>query len=68
VKSRTDDGQLADYIQRLDELGPYDRMFYVYHSGKAATDDDRVTMIGPEKLAALVIDAGLVNWLIQKVS
>jgi hypothetical protein len=68
VKSRTDDTQLADYIQRLDELGPYDRMFYVYHSGKAQTDDDRVTVIGPEKLAALVVDAGLVNWLIRKVS
>lgn len=68
VKSTTDDDQLADYIQRLDELGPYDRMFYVYHSGNAETDDDRVTVIGPEKLAALVVDAGLVNWLIRKVS
>jgi hypothetical protein len=68
VKSKTDDAQLVDYIQRLDELGPYDRMFYVYHSGKTETDDDRVTVIGPEKLAALVVEAGLVNWLIQKVS
>jgi hypothetical protein len=28
----------------------------------------RVTTIGPEKLAELVLDAGLVNWLIRKVS
>jgi hypothetical protein len=68
VKSKTDDIELADYIRRLDELGPYDRMFYVFHSGKAETDDDRVTVIGPEKLAALVVDAGLANWLIRKVS
>ena len=30
--------------------------------------DARVTIIGPEKLAELVLDAGLVNWLIRKVS
>jgi hypothetical protein len=68
VKSKTDDIELADYIRRLDELGPYDRMFYVFHSGKAETEDDRVTVIGPEKLAALVVDAGLANWRIRKVS
>jgi hypothetical protein len=43
-------------------------MFYVFHSGEAQTDDERVTVIGPEKLAELVVDAGLMNWLIRKVS
>jgi hypothetical protein len=42
-------------------------MFYVFHSGVAATDDERVTIIGPEKLAETVVEAGLVNWLIRKV-
>ena len=43
-------------------------MFYVYHSGTAVTSDPRVTVIGPEQLADLVMEAGLVSWLIQKVS
>lgn len=43
-------------------------MFYVYHSGEADTDDERVTVIGPHKLAEMVVDAGLINWLIRKVS
>jgi Type I restriction enzyme HindI endonuclease subunit-like, C-terminal len=43
-------------------------MFFVFHSGKAKTDDKRVTLIGPEHLAELVMDAGLVGWLIRKVS
>jgi hypothetical protein len=43
-------------------------MFYVFHSGEAQTDDERVTVIGPKKLAELIVDAGLVNWLIRKVS
>jgi hypothetical protein len=68
VKSKTTSAELADYVRRLDDLGPYDRMFYVFHSGKATTDDERVTVVGPEKLAELVLDAGLVNWLIRKVS
>jgi hypothetical protein len=43
-------------------------MFFVFHSGNADTDDRRVTVIGPSQLAELVVDAGLVSWLIRKVS
>jgi hypothetical protein len=68
IKSKTDSAELADYVARLDDLGPYDRMFFVYHSGEAATDDERVKVIGPEKLAEMVVDAGLATWLIHKVS
>ncbi|TSC58400.1 MAG: hypothetical protein Greene041619_624 [Candidatus Peregrinibacteria bacterium Greene0416_19] len=68
VKSKTDQAVLDEYIGKLNELGPYDRMFFVYHSGKAETDDGRVIVIGPEKIAEMAIDAGLVTWLIRKVS
>ena len=67
VKSKTTTRELAEYVAKIEE-GPYDRMFYVFHSGKANTDDPRVTVIGPEQLAELVMDAGLVSWLIRKVS
>lgn len=68
VKSKTTSAELAEYVGKLDELGPYDRMFYVYHSGTANTDDERVIVVGPERLAELVLDAGLANWIIRKVS
>ncbi len=68
VKSKTTSAELATYVGRLEDEGPYDRMFYVYHSGDASTADERVTVIGPEKLAELVVNAGLTNWLIGKVS
>jgi len=68
VKSRTTSAELAEYVGKLDQLGPYDRMFYVYHSGEAETDDERVIVINAEKLAELVLNSGLVNWLIDKVS
>lgn len=68
VKSSTTSAELAEYVDKLDDLGPYKRMFYVYHSGQADTDDERVTVIGPRKLAEMVVDAGLISWLIRKVS
>ena len=71
VKSRTTSAQLADYVDRLGERsGYYARMFYVYHSGEAhlPNDERRVTIIGPEELAEMVVDAGLVRWLIEKTS
>jgi len=68
VKSKTSSVELADYVRGLDELDSFDRMFFVYHSEKAETDDERVIVIRPEKLAEMAVDAGLATWLIRKVS
>jgi hypothetical protein len=68
VKSKTTSAELAGYVKTFNELDLYGRMFYVYHSGEAKIDDDRVSVVGPDKLAELVLDAGLANWLIRKVS
>ena len=70
VKSATTSKELAEYVADLgDRADLYSRMFYVYHSGSPmAPDDPSVTLIGPEQLAALVVDAGLMGWLIEKVS
>jgi hypothetical protein len=69
VKSATSDSELAAYIAGLDDLGPYRRMFFVYHTGTVHDPgDSRVVVIGPEQLAELVVDAGLVDWIIGKVS
>ena len=68
VKSlKTSLAELAEYVKAL-EGSTYDRMFYVFHSGQAQINDDRVTVIGPEMLATIIVDAGLVNWLIRKTS
>jgi hypothetical protein len=54
--------------QRLANGRSSSRMFCVHHSGAASTDDDRVFVIGPDRLPELVLDAGLASWLIRKVS
>lgn len=68
VKSKTSQLDLGEYLTRLDELAIYDRMFFVYHTGSIECDDDRVTLLGPARLAAMVVEAGLVDWLIRKAS
>ncbi len=68
VKSATDQSQLNEYIARMGEI-PDARMFYAYHTTSLplVADDPRVTLVGPERLSELALEAGLFNWLIQKV-
>src|SRR5438876_1126798 len=48
---------------------PCSRLFFVYHTGRVSKlDHERVILIGPSELAPLVVDAGLLSWLIEKVS
>ena len=68
VKSRTTSHELAEYVTALDQAGPFDRMFFVYHTGAISTDDDRIVVIGADKLSEMVVEAGLTSWLIRKVS
>jgi hypothetical protein len=67
VKSRTDQQQLDDYVAQL--AGREEtRMFYVYHSarGAIAAADPRVILVGPRRLSAMVLQAGLFDWLITR--
>jgi hypothetical protein len=68
IKSKTTSAELAEYVGKLGHLDQYDRMFFVYHTGEAETSDPRVVVLNPDKLADLVLDVGLANWLIRKVS
>lgn len=68
VKSQTDRAQFEDYVNRFAERGD-DRMFYVYHTARQAieTDNESITVIGPDRLPGMILDAGLFDWLLDKV-
>lgn len=66
VKTRTSQKELDGYIKALEQES-FNRMFYAFHTGTVATDNERVTLIGPAKLAHMVMDAGLTDWVIRKV-
>jgi len=69
IKSSTSDKELDDYIERHAGSDAYNRMFFVWHTGKTTrAENDHVVLIGPERLARLIFEAGLTSWLRKKVS
>lgn len=69
VKASASKNDLSDYAERLDNSAVYERMFFVWHSGDLGDADEKnVILIGPERLARMVFDAGLTSWLRDKVS
>jgi hypothetical protein len=44
-------------------------MFFVWHSGDIGEiEEGKAVLIGPDRLARMVFDAGLTSWLREKVS
>lgn len=68
VKSATTQEQFDDYLGKLESEGTNGTMFYVYHSGTVVSGSSRVQLIGPERLAKMVVNAGLTQWVIDKIS
>ena len=70
IKSQADNASLREYAARFDEAELYERMFFVWHTGSVTAGDglDGITLIGPERLSRMVVDAGLSSWLREKVS
>lgn len=61
VKSRTTSAELAQYVGGLDDLGPYSRMFYVYHSGEAQRS---VSTTLRQVSSEFSVDLALSRWLV----
>jgi hypothetical protein len=69
VKSHAGKRDLADYLDRLKNSAGYDRMFFVWHTGDVGpVKETNVVLIGPDRLARMIFDAGLTSWLREKVS
>jgi hypothetical protein len=69
IKSTAGKLDLADYLDRLKNSGAYDRMFFVWHSGEVGEiEESKAVLIGPDRLARMVFDAGLTSWLREKVA
>ncbi len=70
VKSQATSADLKDYAERLAETEAYDRMFFVWHTGNIPENlaPEGVILLGPQRLARMVLDAGLSSWLREKVS
>ncbi len=69
IKSSAGKRDLAEYVVRLKNSDAYKRMFFVWHSGDVGeVEEGNAELIGPDRLARMVLDAGLTSWLLEKVS
>ena len=71
VKSEASIEVFDTYVARFREMVQFDEMYFVVHTCDpklANRAEDRVKILDLEKLSELVINAGLVNWLITKRS
>lgn len=70
VKSTTNLKQFHEYYEIYKEYKQYDEMYFVYHSingdNELVIDDPRVSVWDISRIADLVINAGLISWLIEK--
>ena len=67
VKSKTDQAQLDEYVESFAARDDA-RMFYVYHSTKIAlvAGNEKIVLVGPDRMAEMVLEAGLFDWLLKK--
>lgn len=71
VKSRANQQTLNGFIGTIDEIGTYDRLFFVCHTPKGtlgAKDREDVHVWIGEAFAATVIRVGLHDWVIEKIA
>ncbi|MGE0666126.1 MAG: restriction endonuclease [Sphingomonadales bacterium] len=69
VKSKANQANLNDYIQRFRTAGPFDRIFFVCHTPRGhleVTQDRALHVWSGNDLAAAATTAGLFDWLIEK--
>lgn len=66
IKSATTQSELDAYRATFGG-STYDRMFFAYHTGNVQSADPRITLLGPDRLAKMIVEAGLVSWVLDKV-
>ena len=71
VKSEASRDTFEDYINKFNEYEIYDEMYFVVHTsgdGLKSLENENITLIDMDKLPELVVNAGLIGWLIEKRS
>ncbi len=71
IKSSADLSTFQNYIQKFSEYEQFDEMYFVVHSSnedlpEASNRKANIHLIDLDRLADLVINSGLTNWLITK--
>ena len=72
VKSQSSMKELREYAEGFPS-GQFERLYFVVHSPDKSlekydeTEFEEVELILPPRLATMVVDCGLVNWVLERV-
>lgn len=75
VKSQSNLKQFKEYLNNFSGMDQYNKFFYIVHSpsndlksyGQSLIDNNTISLYFDEKLSELVINSGLVDWLMKKI-
>lgn len=72
IKSQSTFDEFINYKKKFIEMGQYDEMYYVVHTPDTKLDnvkkEKNIEVITLDKITDLIMNAGLTNWLIKKLS
>jgi hypothetical protein len=73
IKSKTNSKEIEGCVRKLTEYSQYDYVYFVYHTcedevSRDRFEGDRVHLWDIDVISRLVIDLGLINWLLNKSS
>lgn len=72
VKSKSTWNELQKYIEKYRDMPEYNKMFFVVHTREPSLntwqDTPDIKLFDVKRLSKLVINSGLVDWLIKKTS
>jgi len=69
IKSSTDQRQFDSYESEFrTRRNEFDWMFFVFHTGQITTKNPKVRILGPGEIEKMVVNVGLTQWVIEKVS
>lgn len=71
IKSTTNRAEVESYIDAFSEYEQFDEMYFVFHACHSDLSDleerrPNIHLWGPQRISGLVVNAGLVEWLINK--
>lgn len=69
VKSKATADVFANYVAQGENMGQYERMFFVYHTGpELRSERSNVTVLNRMAVVDMVISGGFVGWVIERVA
>lgn len=72
IKSQSTFDEFENYKINFNNMKQYDEMYYVVHTPDKKLDSIRkeknIEIVGLDKITELVINSGLINWLLKKAS